>query len=351
MSNSKIHRVKYFTEEKKKLINPENKKLYEKYLKSNIIKNREVEQTTYGVYANNFTHFLVFLAEHYENVGLYDDIFMTSAVDIMEDYIMFCQETLRNNKKTINNKLAAVSSFYAWSMKRKYITYHPFDKRLDRMKGSQDEHIINSYFLNEDQIQEIRKGLLNEEKFDIQDRILFEVFLESANRVGAISKLTLTSMDLNEMVFKDIREKRGYRVEVLISELAKDYIEEWLAIRKEEMDNLEVDALFITRYNSKYNQMSYATIQERIREMGNIIGIDDFHCHCMRKTKINEIYETTGDLSMASSYANHKGTDVTLLYVKPKSKSELRDKIKEMKKEKEHLKEEVDKKSEDKEDL
>jgi integrase/recombinase XerC len=174
--------------------------------------------------------------------------------------------------------------------------------------------------------------LEDESNFDIQDKILFEVFLESANRVGAISKLTLSSMCLEELVFKDIREKRGYRVEVLISELGRDLIEEWLAIRKERMDNLEVDALFITRYRGKYNQMKYKTIQDRIKEIGKIVGIDDFHCHAMRKTKINEVYETTGDLSMASSYANHKGTDVTLLYLKPKSKKQLRDKIAEINK-------------------
>ena len=341
MANSKIHRVKYFTDAKKALVNPANRLLYDKYLRSNIIKNREVEKTTYSTYENNFTHFMVFLAENYDNLGLYDERFMKEAVDIMEAYIGFCQDILHNNKKTINNKLAAVSSFYGWSMKRKLIAFHPFDKRLDRMKGSQDEHIINSYFLNEEQIRLVRLGLLDDTKFDIQDRLLFEVFLESANRVGAISKLTLSSMDLDEMVFKDIREKRGYRVEVLISDVGKDLIEEWLAIRKEEKDNLEVDALFITRYNHEYKPMGYSTIQDRIKEMGTIIGIDDFHAHCVRKTKLNSIYEETGDLSMASSYANHKGTDVTLLYIKPKSKMELRNKIKDMKDAKDKIKRDI----------
>jgi integrase/recombinase XerC len=279
---------------------------------------------------------MAFLAENYDNIGLYSDEFMENAVDIMEDYIGFCQDVLKNNKKTINNKIAAVSSFYGWSMKRRLIQFHPFDKRLDRMKGANDEHIINSYFLNEEQIQEIRRVMLiDDSKYDIQDRLIFEIFLESANRVGAISKLTLSSMCLDEMVFKGIREKRGYRVEVLISDIGKELIEEWLSIRKENMNNLEIDALFITKYGGTYRPMSYSTIQDRIKEIGKIVGIEDFHAHCMRKTKLNEIYETTGDLSMASSYANHKGTDVTLLYVKPKSKLELRDKIIAMKKAKE----------------
>lgn len=54
---SKVKRVKYFTPEKKALISDENKRLYDKYLQSNIIKNRDVRDTTYKVYKNYMDHF------------------------------------------------------------------------------------------------------------------------------------------------------------------------------------------------------------------------------------------------------------------------------------------------------
>mgnify|MGYP003257975464 CR=1 FL=1 len=47
MSKEKITRVKYFTPDKEKFIYEENWKKYEKYLQSNIIKNRDVKDTTY----------------------------------------------------------------------------------------------------------------------------------------------------------------------------------------------------------------------------------------------------------------------------------------------------------------
>ena len=99
-----VPRVKYFTEDRKKLINPDNWKKYEKYLQSNIIKNKDVKDTTYRNYKNYFMHFCVYLAENWDNVDLYSDEFMENAVDIMEGYIMFCQETLLNHKKIINTK-------------------------------------------------------------------------------------------------------------------------------------------------------------------------------------------------------------------------------------------------------
>jgi integrase/recombinase XerC len=159
MSKANIKRVKYFTEDKLKLINPDSMAKYEKYLRSNIIKNREVEETTFKVYRNNFQQFLVYLAEEWDNVDLYSEDFIENAVDIMEGFIAFCQDTLQNNKKAINNKLAAVSTFYHWSVKRKYIQYHPFDNRLDIMKYASEEHIINSYFLTDENVEKIREGL------------------------------------------------------------------------------------------------------------------------------------------------------------------------------------------------
>jgi integrase/recombinase XerC len=326
----KVTRIKYFTDEKKKLISEENKKLYDKYLKSNIIKNKDVESTTFKVYKNYMEHFLVFLAEKYDNISLYSQEFLEEAVDILEDYILFCQDTLFNNKKIINTKISTISSFFIWSMKRKLIASHPFDKKLDRMKGANDEHIISSYFLNDEQIQKIRIGLLNEDKYDIQDRIIWELMLDSCNRVGAISKLTLISLDIENMMFKDIREKRGYKVEVVFSEQTKLLIEEWLEIRKE-LDNLKVDALFITKINKEFRQMAKGTIQERIKKFGYVIGIEDFRSHCIRKTSLNLIYEKTNNLDLAAEMGNHKSVETTRAsYIKPKSKTEVREKIKEL---------------------
>lgn len=338
----RVKRIKYFSEEKKKLISPSNQKKYDKYLNSNIIKNRDVKDTTYKVYQNYMSHFLVYIAENWDNLDLYSEEFMENAVDIMEGYISFLQETLLNNKKVINTKLSTVSSFYLWSLKRKYIDRHPFDKQLDRMKGAQEEKIINSYYLDEEQMNLVTQTL-NEEtkKYDIQDRLIWNIMLDSANRVGAMSHLTLSALDLDNMVFEDIREKRGYKVEVIFEEKTKNMIEEWLEQRKE-LDNLEVDALFITKHKGEYRQMSKGTIQERVKKIGEILGLDDFHSHCIRKTKLNDVYRSTGDLALAASLANHKSVETTRQsYIKPQSKTEIREKIANLRKKNKEKKDEA----------
>lgn len=328
---SKIKRVRYFTKDKLELINPDNMKLYEKYLRLSIVKNKDVKDTTYKVYKNNFQQFLVYLAEEWGDIGLYDEEFSENAIDIMEGFMIFCDETLHNHKKAINNKLSAVSSFFHWAVKRKDIPSHPFDGKLERMKNAQDEKIIASHFLTPEEVDTITEQIDIDPRYDIQDRLIWNIMIDSCNRVGAIALLTISSLDLEEGVFDDIREKRGENVEVSFEPRTGEIIKEWLEMRKD-MDNLECDAFFVTKYNGEYRPMVKATIQGRVKKIGEILGIKDFRSHSIRKTASNIIVEETGDLSLAAEMLNHKSVETTKQhYVKPQSKSDTKKKIREAK--------------------
>lgn len=340
MAEQKRVYKRYFTKDKIAKINQKSLKAYDKYLRSNIIKNKDVKETTYKVYQNYFNQFLVYLEEEWENIFIHDDEFMENAVDIMEGFIGFCQDTLGNNKKVINTKLSAVSTYYIWAVKRGIIDVHPFDRKLDRMKGANDEKLISHYFLTRDQVDTVTNFLHEDykkekgRKYDIQDLLIWHIMVDSANRNGAISKLTLSSLDLEEMMFVDIREKRGKMVEVAFEEESKLLIQEWLEMRKN-MDNCEVDALFIVKHGGEYKKMSQTSIYMRVRKIGHILGLQDLHPHCLRKTKGNLIVEDTGDLTLAQEFLNHSDVSTTQKhYVKPKSKAEIRAKLKAMKEKK-----------------
>lgn len=324
-----VKKVRYCTPEKIAKINPDNVSKYEKYLRSCIVKNRDVEDTTYNVYKNYFQQFLIYLSEQWDNIDLYSEDFMDNAVDIMEGFMAFCQDILDNHKKVINTKLSAISSFYIWSAKRGLIKYHPFQGKLDRMKGQNEETVINSYYLTEEQVDTIKETLRTSEAFDIQDQLIFEIAYDSANRIGALDKLTLSSLNLDEMMFEGIREKEGYIVDVVFEDRAKELLERWIAMRQtKEYDNLKSDALFITWYKGEWRKMSKVTIYNRIKKMGTIVGINDFRPHCIRKSRLNNVYEETGDLSLAAELANHRSTETTRsFYTKKKTKAEIRDRI------------------------
>src|SRR5699024_2730664 len=102
--------------------------------------------------------------------------------------------------------------------------------------------------------------------------------------------------------------------------------------RKDDYDHLECDALFIHKYKGAWVPWTAGMIYDRMKKFGQIIGLPDFHTHCMRKTSINLIYEDTGDLNLASQWANHKSSATTqAAYLKPVSKADLRDRLKVLK--------------------
>lgn len=327
---SKVVKVNYCTEERKAKVNAENIKLYEKYVKSNTIKNPEVKETTYKTYSNYFMQFLVYLSEEWDNVGLYSDEFMDNAVDILEGFIVFAQDKLFNHKKVINTKISAISSFYLWSVKRRFIKYHPFKDQLDRLKGADKEKVISTYFLTHEECDTIIKTLTddvnNNGRYDMIDLLLFKIMLDSANRIGAISRLTLSSLNLDECCFEDIREKESYRVSVAFDEDTKEVIEQYLEMRKD-MDNLEVDAFWISRYGGVWKQMTYGTLQDRIKRIGKIIGLDDYRSHCMRKSRSNQLLTDGIDPLLVSKLLNHKDMSTLKFYQKEKSSVEIKDEI------------------------
>lgn len=325
----KVIKVNYCTPERKAKVNKDSIKLYEKYLKSNIIKNPLAKESTYKVYQNYFMQFLVYLSEEWDNIGLYSDEFMEDAVDIMEGFMAFCQDTLKNNKKIINTKLSAVSSFYLWSMKRKAIPFHPFDKRIDRMKNANKEKIIATYFLTEEQCEEIENVLSdkNDKRYDFMDYVLWKVMLDSCNRIGEMARLTLSSLDLENMCFRDIQCKEFYVRDVCFEEDTKKIVEEWLEIRKG-MDNLEVDSMWVSKYRGEWKVTTKGTLQERLKKIGKILGLEDFRSHCVRKTGSNILLDNQVDPDLVARKLNHISTATTLqFYKKEKSGREVNDEI------------------------
>ena len=74
--------------------------------------------------------------------------------------------------------------------------------------------------------------------------------------------------------------------------------------------------------------MGDSAIRDRMRKYGEIIQISDYRPHCQRKSRLNLVYEETGDLALAAELANHKSTETTRsFYCKPKTKAEVMEKI------------------------
>lgn len=330
------------TENSVKRMNPENIKAYDEYLVSSISKNPDMEDTTYKVYKSYMYQFFVYLTEEQENICILDDIFFENTVDIMDGFIMFCQRKLGNNKKVINTKLSAVSSYFQWAVRRGDLEYNPLKDKITRMKNAKDEKIIDSHFLNSEEIELVTNTLLDEykkpkeeRKYDIQHVLIWLIALDSGCRLGALQRLDLDSLDLESMMFEEIREKGAKITEVAFDPLTKEVIDEWIEMRDENLDGLECDGFFIAHHKGEWKPMSSHSIYNRVKKIGKIVGLDTFRPHSIRKTAINKIVDETGDIDLAREFANHEDISTTSkFYTKPKSKAEIREKINKLRKSK-----------------
>nr|DAT11142.1 MAG TPA: Integrase [Caudoviricetes sp.] len=304
-----------------------NWEIYEEYLNSCIVRNESVKSTTYRTYANSMKLFIEYLQQYENNYYLLDKKKSKNMVGILERYIRYCREIKRNNARTINNKITAISSFYIWAVKRDLVDVHPFRDKLDRLKVTDLEKRRKSYFLSSKEIVEIQVKMKLSEKYDLQDRIIFNLIIDTACRISALQSIKLENIDLENGIITGIVEKEQKIVEFAIFEETIELIKEWLKCRN---DNIEY--LLITKYNGVFKQMSKSTIRDRVRKIGKLAEIDNLYPHSLRKTSINLLAEV-GGIDLASEFANHSGIDVTKKhYIKKKSARDRKEKLIQMRK-------------------
>lgn len=309
------------------VIKGKNAEIYWEYLNSRIAKNSAVKNTTYRTYLNNMKQFAEYLKEYENNRYLHSKDTLKFIVSILERYIRYCREVKGNNAQTINNKLTAISSFYIWAVKRGLIQVHPFRDKLDRLKVTDTEKRRNSYYLSNKEVIEINVKMELDKKYDIQDRIIFNLIIDTACRISALQSIKLENIDLEQGIISGIVEKEQKIVEFAIFEETTKLIREWLKCRT---DNVEY--LFVTRYSEVFKQMSKSTIRDRVRKIGKLVGIDNLYPHSLRKTSINLIADSAG-IDLASEFANHSGVDVTKKhYIKKTTAKDRKNKLLEIRK-------------------
>ena len=304
-----------------------NWKIYKEYLNSCIARNEVVKNTTYRTYSNSMKQFIEYLQQYENNYYLLDKKKSKNMVGILERYIRYCRELKENNARTINNKITAISSFYIWAVKRDLIEVHPFRDKLDRLKVTDVENRRKSYYLSSKEIVEIQVKMKLSEKYDLQDRIIFNLIIDTACRISALQSIKLENIDLENGIITGIVEKEQKIVEFAIFEETIELIKEWLKCRKN-----SAEYLFVTKYRGIYKQMSKSTIRERVRKIGKLVGIDNLYPHSLRKTSINLLAEV-GGIDLASEFANHSGVDVTKKhYIRKTTAVEKKSKLLEMRK-------------------
>lgn len=291
------------TPEKLAKINPKNVELWRKYL--NGMLNNLSEASRYN-YTSDMNQFFIYILDNYDNKYLFD--FDTEeAAEMIEDFIAFCTTVLGNKTRRISRRLSSISSMYIYYKKKRKIKENPIEL-LERPKIAKGKHEIKQTFLTKEQVELIRKKL--SEMNDIQLELFFEFALSTMARINAIANTKVEQINLETRRVENVLEKEGYLVTLFFSKKCKELIEKWLQIRREH--NIDCEYLFCTKTKDGWKQVSKSTFQNSwIKKIGNIINEPDLHCHDLRHSGSNLLYQNGMSLEDVSKLLNHKGTQVT----------------------------------------
>jgi len=290
-----------FDDKLEETANDENLKLLQKYKIDMEI--RELSPKSIYNYERDLLQWFSYLNKNQFNLSVKE-----ATEDDIEEFIYFCK-TQGNNTERIKRRISSIAAFYKFLRRKKIVKENPMEFIVRPKKGLPVEKKV---FLTKEQVQQARKWL--KDNNDIQLEVYFELSLATMARATAISSIKWEQIYFDNMVIVDVLEKEGYIVNLFFDENVRDLLLKLKQMR--ENNGIENKYLFITKYGGQYNNVNSTTLDSWAKKIGEAIGEPELSPHDFRRSGATLRSEAGMPLEQISMLLNHKGTDVTRLYVK-----------------------------------
>lgn len=320
--------IRYATKEKLEKVSEENKRHIQKYFN---FKNMNLSESSKASYESDFNQWLIFINEKFNSGSLSnedilkilkDEDGMEDMVDTIEDYIAFCTSILGNNERRIQRRLSSISSFFLFLLKKRRIKSNPLDFIERPSVSAGEKPQVTQTFLTSEQIEAIRSGLEGSE--NLQLRLYFELSLSTMLRVNAVCNIKVDQIDFESGIVIGVKEKEGYVVDGLLSDLTIQLIKEWLEYRKE--NGIESEYLFVTRYGGEWKQVTKNTMQTVwTKKIGKIVDVPELHPHDFRHSGSSLLFNKGLPLEDVQELLNHRSPDTTLKHYIKRDMKKLQD--------------------------
>jgi site-specific recombinase XerD len=301
-------KIKFYSQEKLKNINPKTLKLWEKYKIDMSL--RELSLKTISGYENDLQHFWIYI---------YDNLNNKSITDIDDDditeFLYYCKSQ-GNNSRRIKRRMSSISSFYRFLRKKRIITENPMEF-LDRPK--KDSDVVVQTFLTMEQVNLMRKALIKyidntktitSTHYAIQLHCYALFSLITMARVNAVSNIKWEQIDFEERLVSEVLEKEGYIVELYFNEEVKNLLIKLRDFRVE--NNINDNGHVFVPTNKKDGQsVSNGTMNQWCKVIGKMINVPTLHPHDFRHSYATILKNLGMPLEDVSKLLNHSGTDVT----------------------------------------
>lgn len=255
-------------------INPENKKLMERFLK-NFATKRSPKSVV--VYESNLNIFFTWNLLENDN-AFFIDIKKLHLLDFFD----YCVTELKWNANRYANMHSCLSSFSAWIENFYDEIYPQFRNLLPKIEKPVKENVREKTVLQKEDIDKIMKYLESENK--TQEQCLLALAISCGARISELARFTTDLIDEENTVFDDLflettkmiaTKGRGVNGKMLKKYILKDmflpYYKEWLVERERilEETNQQHDYIFVTRDG---NPASSDRLRDWIGSWSDIVG-------------------------------------------------------------------------------
>lgn len=255
-----------------------------------------VDMVAAGLHAGTIKSYIGVIKTFFDFVG--KNYACITAQDIT-DYLAirsYRDHISHNYKSTIYRYLC---TFFGWAFRKKHISDNIIDgvDRVKQVKKRKER-------LTDEEIEDIRDVLRTP-----QEKALFELMLSTGMRVGEISHLNISDVDLDHKRVSIYAEKTDtYRTGMLTPMAVK-------ALRNYIGDRPGTDPLFISE-RAPYNRLGKASIEKMAKEIAFRGGVTRIKAtvHVYRKTFASVLYRKTGDVLLVSKLLGHAKPDMTVQY-------------------------------------
>lgn len=313
-------KIKFSEDEKIAQVNPETKKLWEKYEIDMSI--RELSRGTVVGYHNDLVHLWIYTLEHFDNISIKD-----LSEDELTEFFYYCK-TQGNNTRRIKRRMASISAFYKFLRKKRIITEDPMEF-IDRPK--KDTNVITQTFLTKEQISRMKETLRIKyessktipAKHSALSYLCYSTFsLSTMARVNAVCNTKWKQIDFEERTVSEVLEKEGKVVTLYFSKEVAELLKE---LRKFRKDNNIKDGgyVFVTKDNGEYHKASKGALSQWSKKIGAMIGVPTLHPHDFRHSQATLFKESGMALEDIATLLNHESTETTNQFYIKKNDSKI----------------------------
>lgn len=211
-----------------------------------------------------------------------------------------------NSRSSQARKLSSIKSFYRFLFRRELIAQDPASAiSLHRSKKKLPE------FFYQPEIKQVFDSLNSNDKFDIRNLALFELFYTTGMRVSEVSQLTLKQVDFTAKVIL-VHGKGNKDRLVPFTEATSQALARYLTIRNQFGPDKNENRVFLNRLGGPLTSRGIEFIMKTVFQKAGVKG--QVHPHELRHTFATQMLNNGADLRTVQELLGHESLSTTQIY-------------------------------------